>query len=122
MVGRQRVAPRVSSSTALAEKCVIKIVDLIERYNSGKVEKEVSRCTQFPESRLFVFNPSPGFNCIVTAVKTRTLALKTRTKKLLPKFVRDISTKMTPSFFRALVSVRDLSDERILCGVASGRN
>jgi hypothetical protein len=29
---------------------------------------------------LFVFNPSPGFNCIVTALKSRTLALKTRTK------------------------------------------
>jgi hypothetical protein len=35
----------------------------------------LSRCTQFPESRLFVFNPSPGFNCIVTAPKSRTLAL-----------------------------------------------
>ena len=68
----------------------------------------LSRCTQFPESRLFVFNPSPGFNCIVTALKSRTLALKTRTK-FLPKFVRDISTKMTPSFLPALVSVRDLS-------------
>jgi hypothetical protein len=68
----------------------------------------LSRCTQFPESRLFVFNPSPGFNCIVTALKSRTLALKTRTK-FLPKLVRDISTKMTPSFFLALVSVRDLS-------------
>jgi len=45
---------------------------------------------------------------IVTALKSRTLARKTRTK-FLPKFVRDISTKMTPSFFRALVSVRDLS-------------
>jgi hypothetical protein len=68
----------------------------------------LSRCTQFPESRLFVFNPSPGFNCIVTALKSRTLALKTRTK-FLPKFVRDTSTKMTLSSFRALVSVRDLS-------------
>jgi hypothetical protein len=35
------------TSAALAEKCVIKFVDLIERYNSGKVEKEVSRCTQW---------------------------------------------------------------------------
>ena len=60
---------------------------------------------------MFVFNPSPGFNCIVTALKFRTLALKTRTKFLL-KFVRDISTKMTLSFFRASVSVRDLSTSR----------
>src|SRR5260370_34483447 len=71
----------------------------------------MSRCTQFPESRLFVFNPFPGFNCIVTALKSRTVAPKTRTKFLL-KFVRDISTKMTLSFFRASVSVRDLSTSR----------
>jgi glycerol kinase len=69
---------------------------------------QMSRCTQIPESRLIVFNPFPGFNCIVTALKSRTLALKTRTKFLL-KFVRDISAKMTSSFFRASVSVRDLS-------------
>ena len=72
------------------------------------ISQELSRCTQFPESRLFVFNPSPGFNCIVTALKSRTLALKTRTKFLL-KFVRDISAKMTLSSFLASVSVRDLS-------------
>jgi hypothetical protein len=44
------------------------------------------------------------FNCIVTALKSRTVAPKTRTKFLL-KFVRDISTKITLSFFRASVSV-----------------
>ena len=59
---------------------------------------EVSRGTQIPESRLFVFNPFPGFNCIVTALKSRTLALKTRTKFLL-KSIRDISTKMTLILF-----------------------
>jgi hypothetical protein len=57
---------------------------------------------------LFVFNPFPGFKCIVVALKSRTVAHKTRTKFLL-KFVRDISTKMTLSSFRASVSVRDLS-------------
>jgi hypothetical protein len=45
------------------------------------------------------------------ALKSRTVAPKTRTKFLL-KFVRDISTKMTLSFFRASVSVRDLSTSR----------
>jgi hypothetical protein len=69
---------------------------------------QLSRCTQFPESRSFVFNPFPGFDCIFTALKSRTVALKTRTKFLL-KFVRDISTKMTLSFLRASLSVRDLS-------------
>jgi hypothetical protein len=38
---------------------------------------KVSRCTQFPESRLFVFSPFPGFDCIVTALKSRTVAHKT---------------------------------------------
>ena len=33
-----------------------------------------------PESRLFVFNPFPGFKCIVAALKSRTVAHKTRTK------------------------------------------
>jgi hypothetical protein len=31
----------------------------------------LSRCTQFPESRLFIFNPFPGFDCIFTALKSR---------------------------------------------------
>jgi len=57
---------------------------------------------------LFVFNPFPGFDCIFTALNSRTVAHKTRTKFLL-KFVRDISTKMTLSFLRASLSVRDLS-------------
>src|SRR5260370_2251462 len=73
-----------------------------------KSEQQLSRCTQIPELRLFVFNPFPGFNCIVTALKSRTVAHKTRTRFLL-MFVRDISTKMTLSSFRASVSVRDLS-------------
>jgi hypothetical protein len=55
----------------------------------------------------FVFNPFPGFDCIVSALKSRIVAHKTRTKFLL-KFVRDISTKMTLSFFLASVLVRDL--------------
>jgi len=58
---------------------------------------QLSRCTQFPESRLFVFNIFPGFACIVTAMKSRTVAQKNRTKFLL-KLVRDISTRMTLSF------------------------
>jgi hypothetical protein len=61
----------------------------------------VSRCTQMPDSRLFVFNPFPGFDCIITALKSRTVAHKNRTKFLL-KFVRDISTKMTLSFFACI--------------------
>jgi hypothetical protein len=40
------------------------------------------------------------------ALKSRIVAHKTRTNFLL-KFVRDISTKMTLSFLRASVSVRD---------------
>jgi hypothetical protein len=52
----------------------------------------MSRCTQIPESRLFVFNPLPAFSRIVTALKARTIAHKTRTKFLL-KFVRDIVQK-----------------------------
>src|SRR5258708_29313121 len=80
-------------------------------FGSAENRQRLSRCTQFPELRLFVFNPFPGFNCIVTALKSRTVAPKTRTKFLL-KFVRDISTKMTLSFFRASVSVRDLSTNR----------
>ena len=68
----------------------------------------VSRGTQIPESRLFIFNPLPGFKCIIAALKSRIVAHKTRTKFLL-KFVRDISTKMTLSSFLASVSVRDLS-------------
>jgi hypothetical protein len=68
----------------------------------------LSRCTQIPEIRLFVFNPFPGFDCIVTALKSRIVAHKTRTNFLL-KFVRDISTEMTLTFLRASVSVRDLS-------------
>ena len=77
-------------------------------FDEIKLHELVSRCTQFPESRLFVFNPFPGFDCIITALKCRTFALKTRTKFLL-KFVRDISTKMPLSFLLTLVSVRDLS-------------
>ena len=30
----------------------------------------LSRCTQIPESRLFVFNPFPGFKYIVTALSS----------------------------------------------------
>jgi hypothetical protein len=73
-----------------------------------KSEQQLSRCTQIQELRLFVFNPFPGFNCIVTALKSRTVANKTRTKFPL-KFVRDISTKMTLSSFRALVSIGESS-------------
>ena len=50
------------------------------------------------KSRLFAFNPIPGFKCIVAALKSLTVAHKTRAKFLL-KFVRDISTKMTLSSF-----------------------
>src|SRR5260370_34309171 len=73
-----------------------------------KGEQQLSRCTQIPELRLFVFNPFPGFNCIVTALKSRTVAHNTRTRFLL-KFVRDISTKMRLSSFRASVSIRESS-------------
>jgi hypothetical protein len=37
------------------------------------VSSPVSRCTQIPESRSFVFNPFPEFNCIVAALKSRTV-------------------------------------------------
>jgi hypothetical protein len=87
----------------MAEAFVQEITKLYDRR-----EQELSRCTQIPEIRLFVFNPFPGFDCIVTALKFRIVAHKTRTKFLL-KFVRDISTKMTLTFLRASVSVRDLS-------------
>jgi hypothetical protein len=49
----------------------------------------LSRCTQFPESRLFVFNPFPGFDCIITVFKRRTVAHKTRTK---------VSAKVCPGY------------------------
>jgi hypothetical protein len=60
------------------------------------------------ELRLFDFNPFLGFKYIVTALNSRIVAHKTRRKFLL-KFVRDTSTKMTLSSFRASFSVRDLS-------------
>jgi hypothetical protein len=53
-----------------------------------------------PGITLVCFNPFLGFKCIVTALNSRIVAHKTRTKFLL-KFVRDISTKMTLSSFRA---------------------
>jgi hypothetical protein len=40
---------------------------------------------------LMAFIPSPGFNCIVTALKSRTLALKTPDNAI--KFVRDLNAK-----------------------------
>ena len=43
----------------------------------------MSRCTQMPDSRLVVFNPFPGFDCIITSLKSRTVAHKARTKFLL---------------------------------------
>jgi hypothetical protein len=58
-----------------------------------------------PGITLVVFNIFLGFNCMFTALKSRTVAHKTRTKILL-KFGRDISTKMTVFFFPASVSVR----------------
>jgi hypothetical protein len=61
---------------------------------------------------LFVINLFPGFNCRFIALKSRNVALKSRTKFLL-KFVRDISTKMTLPSFRASVSVRDLSTNKL---------
>jgi hypothetical protein len=77
------------------------------------VELDVSRCAQFPEIRSVVFNPFPGLDCIVTALKSRIVVHKTPTKFLL-KFVRDISNKMTLTFLRASLSVRDLSTARHL--------
>jgi hypothetical protein len=104
--------------------------------------KWLSGCTKFPESRSFVFNLFPGFNCIIAALKSRIIAFKSRsliaslsmallsikqqlmvicpyfhclnrrvhsTPKLMLKFVRDISTRMTLTFLRASVSVRGLS-------------
>jgi len=68
----------------------------------------LSRCTKFPESRSFVFNLFPGFNCIIAALKSRIIARKSRTKLML-KFVRDISTKMPLCPLYALVSFQDLS-------------
>ena len=73
----------------------------------------LSRCTQFLEIRLFVFNPFPGFDCIVTALKSRIVAHKTRANFLL-KFGWDISKKMTLTFLGASVSVLDLSTARQL--------
>jgi hypothetical protein len=64
-----------------------------------------------PGLALLYFQSFPGFNFIVTAFKSRNFVLKPRTKFVL-KFVRDISTKMTLSSFRASVSVRDLSTNR----------
>ena len=46
--------------------------------------ESVSRCTQMLESRSFVFNPFPGFDCIFTALKSRNVALKSRTKWSAP--------------------------------------
>jgi hypothetical protein len=63
----------------------------------------VSGCTKFPESRSFVFNLFPGFNCIIAALKSRIIAGKSRTKLML-KFVRDISTKMPLCPLYAVVS------------------
>jgi hypothetical protein len=42
--------------------------------------RSLSRWTQFPESRFFVFNSFPGFECMVVALKPRNFALKPRTK------------------------------------------
>jgi hypothetical protein len=39
----------------------------------------LSGCTKFPESRSFVFNLFPGFNCIIAALKSRIIAGKSRT-------------------------------------------
>jgi hypothetical protein len=44
----------------------------------------VSRCTQIPESRVFVFNSVPAFGCIIVAVKSRT--------EFVLKFVLDLRT------------------------------
>jgi hypothetical protein len=55
-------------------------VTLPNRLRIIHADRLVSHCTQFPESRLFVFNPLPGFDCIFTARKSRTVAHKTRTK------------------------------------------
>jgi hypothetical protein len=78
-------------SLQVAAACVVflsKAVKKLASTRSSWFERSVdssnrvnvlSRCTQFPESRLFVFNPFPGFDCIVTALKSRTVAHKTRT-------------------------------------------
>jgi hypothetical protein len=68
----------------------------------------LSRCTQFPESRFFVFNLFPGFECMVVALKPRNSVLKPRTKFRL-KFVRDLNAKTNLSHFLAAVLFRDLS-------------
>ena len=69
----------------------------------------LSRCTKFPESRSFVFNLFPGFNCIIAALKSRIIARKSRTKLML-KFVRDISTKMIESAPDRNLEQRGLSE------------
>ena len=74
----------------------------------GPDGKPMSRCTQFPESRFFVFNPFPGFEYMVVALKPRNFALKPRTKFRL-KFVRDLNAKTNPSRFLAEILIRDLS-------------
>jgi hypothetical protein len=68
-----------------------------------------------PGITLFVFNPFLGFKCIVTALNSRIVAHKTRTKFLL-KFVRDISTKIFPCIvfgpgfeYKQLCGFQDLS-------------
>jgi hypothetical protein len=40
----------------------------------------VPRCTLIPGITLFVFNTFPGFKCIVTALKSQTVAHYARTK------------------------------------------
>src|ERR1700728_2606438 len=71
----------------------------------------LSRCTQIPEFRLFVFNLFPGYKCIFPALESRITAHKTRTKFVL-KFVRDISAQISLHPLYASVSFRDLGTNR----------
>ena len=72
---------------------------------------QLSRCTQIPEFRLFVFTLFPGYKCIFPALESRITAHKTRTKLVL-KFVRDISAQISLCPLYASVSFRDLGTNR----------
>ena len=78
----------------------------------------VSRCTKFPESRLFIFNLFPGFNYAIIAVRSRTFALKRRTK-FIAKFVRGLNAKKTTKKTRGAVGRRESRCMRL--GVPSAR-
>jgi hypothetical protein len=85
---------------------VMRFVAWSAAWSRSLIRPSMSRCTQFPESRFFVFNPFPGFECMVVALKPRNFALKPRTKFRL-KFVRDLNAETNLSHFLAAVLILD---------------